>query len=58
MCSVDVKGVNFDFTGFAGLHSSWLLDLKYVFAFEGVYQGIEKERKNEVELSGQIRLCP
>ena len=36
---IDVKVVSLDFTGFAGLHLIYLLDLKGQNAYTGTYRG-------------------
>jgi len=48
----DVKGVSIDFTEFVVVHLNRLLDLKVKNAYMETYRWIEKELKNDVELSG------
>ena len=52
---IDVKAINFDFTGLAGLHSSYPLELKCQNAYMGTYRGCIFVRNSSPKL-GRVEL--
>lgn len=52
---MDVKAINFDFTGLAGLHSSYPLELKCQNAYMGTYRGCIFVRNSSPKL-GRVEL--
>lgn len=49
---MDVEGVSVDFTGFAGLHSTCLFELKSQNAYMETYRGYNFVRNISLKLDG------